>query len=226
MTSLIDKIVQTSRELEVRKGAIERFVPFLEALGNKDFPTLEHSVRVAYLNRDAANFTNLTHPRALFLPGLLHDVGKLAINPEILRKTSGFNEKDMEEMRKHVEYGCRILLGVADFSAYVLFFHHFFKRKGAYPREEDFREVFGDYFDKWSEGTKTLGKYCGRITSITDFYDAVTTRENDKFSPGQPRLFTREEAKGIIVRENQDQEYLINRLYDAGIFGGKKNGEE
>ena len=220
MKSLMDQIVKTSRELGVREGAIERFMPYLEALGNKDFPTLEHSVRVAYLNKDTAEFTNLVPPKTLWLPGLIHDVGKLAINPEILRKTSGFNEQDMEEMKKHVEYGCRIILGVADLSAYVLFFHHFFKRKGAYPKEEDFQKVFGEHFDKWSEGTKTLGKYCGRITSISDFYDAVTTRENDKFSPGRPRLFTKEEAKEIIVRENQDQEYLIGRLYDAGIFGG------
>lgn len=222
MKSLIDKIVKTSRELEVREGAIERFMPFLEALGNKDIPTLEHSVRVAYLGADISEFTHLVPQKTLWIPGLLHDVGKLAINPEIIRKTSGFNEKDMEQMRKHVEYGCRILLGIADFSAYALFFHHFFKRNSGYPREEDFRKIFGEYFDEWSEGTKTLGKYCGRLTSVSDFYDAVITRENDKFSPGKPRLPTKEEAREVIVRENQDQKYLINNLYGAGIFGGER----
>jgi len=218
MKDLIDRVVKTSRDLEVRKGAIEKFVPYIEALGNKDLLTLEHSVRVAYLNKEIADFTNLAPPRTLFLPGLLHDVGKLAVNPEILRKTAGFNEGNMKEMVKHVEYGCKILLGVADFSAYALFFHHFFKRTGAYPSPEDFRGIFGDYFDKWSEGTKTLGKYCGRLISIADFYDAITTRENDKYSPGKPRLPTAEESKKIIVQENLDQEYLIERLYGQGIF--------
>ncbi|MDD5192488.1 MAG: HD domain-containing protein [Candidatus Nanoarchaeia archaeon] len=221
MKSLIDKIVKTSRELEVKAGAIDIFVPLLEALGNKDMYTLEHSARVAYLGADISEFTHLVPKKTLWVPGLLHDIGKLAVNQEILKKTSGFNEEDMEHMKKHVEYGCRILLGTADFSAYALFFHHFFKKNSGYPKEEDFKKIFGNYFDKWTEGTKILGKYCGRLISVSDFYDAITTRENEKFSPGKPRLLTREEAKGIMVQENQDQEYLINRLYDAGIFGGK-----
>lgn len=222
MTSLIDKIVKTARELEVKEGAIERFVPKLEALGRKHLPTLEHSVRVGDLGKRIAELTYLVPPKALWMPGINHDLGKLTMDTELLTKTSGFNQFDMEQMKKHVEYGYYILLGIADFSAYSSAHHHYFKSQGRYPSLEDLNKLFADHFDSWSEGTKTLCKYCGRLLAVADFYDSATTRENDKFSPGKPRLFTREEAKEIIVKENQDQEYLINKLYDAGIFGSKR----
>jgi HD-GYP domain-containing protein (c-di-GMP phosphodiesterase class II) len=216
--SLLEKIIEASKDLEVKEGAMKKFIPLLEELQYKHIDSFEHSARVAFLGRDIAQATNLVHPRTLFLPGLLHDVGKLLIKPEILNKKIGFNAEDMKEMVNHVEYGCRLLLGIADFSAFVAFYHHYFKRKGAYPAPEDFNKIFGNHFDSWSEGTLTLGKYCGRLISVADFYDAVTTRENDKYTPGVMRLPTSEESKKMLIENNQDQYYLIDRLYEKGVF--------
>jgi HD-GYP domain-containing protein (c-di-GMP phosphodiesterase class II) len=216
--SLMDKILETSKELEVKEGAMQRLIPLIAELQYKHNESFEHSARVGFLGKDIAQVTNITHPKTLFLPGILHDVGKLLIKPEILNKKVGFNSEDMKEMVNHVEYGCRLLLGIADFSALVAFYHHYFKRKGAYPNPEDFKKIFGNHFDSWSEGTLTLAKYCGRIISVADFYDAVTTRENDKYTPGVMRLPTAEEAKKIVIDNNQDQDYLIEKLYEKGVF--------
>lgn len=219
MKDLMQRIEQDFEVLSTQPQARKKFMPYLEALKNKDIATFEHSIRVAYLGRDIAEFTNLVPAKTLWLPGLAHDVGKLLISPETLTKKVGFNEQDMAQMTNHVEYGCKMLLGVADFSAFALFYHHFFKSKGGYPPEADFKKIFGTHFDSWSEGSKTLAKYCGRLIAVADFYDAITTRKNDKFSPGQPRLPTPEESKQILTAENKDQTYLIERLYNAGIFG-------
>ena len=215
---LIQRIEEEFSRLQVNQDARRKFMPYMEALKNKDEATFEHSARVAYLGKDIAEFTLLVPGKTLWLPGLVHDIGKLIIRPRILTKTVGFNESDLKEMQSHVEYGCGMLLGVADFSSLALFYHHYFKARGAYPLPEDFSRIFGNRFDSWSEGTRTLAKYCGRLISIADFYDAITTRKNDKFSAGKPRLPTSEESKRLVIAENQDQKYLIEQLYDGGVL--------
>jgi hypothetical protein len=214
----LERIEADFQRMGAHPGASDRFMPYLEALNNKDEETLRHSVRVAHLGKKIADFTHLVPQKTLWLPGLVHDVGKLLIHPETLTKKVGFDEKDMEQMRNHVEYGCKMLLGVADFSAFALFYHHFFKTKGAYPSQEDFNRIFGKRFDSWTEGSRTLAKYCGRLIAVADFYDAATTRKNDKFSPGNPRLPTSDESKRMLIEENADQIHLIQGLYEAGIF--------
>jgi len=216
--NLIQRIEEDFNQLQVHPNARKKFMPYLEALKNKDEPTFEHSVRVAYLAKDIAEFTHLVPQKTLWLPGLVHDMGKLLIRPEVLKKIVGFNEEDRQEMRNHVEYGCKMLLGVADFSALTLFYHHYFKAKEAYPSPEDFFRIFGTRFDSWTEGTRTLAKYCGRLISIADFYDAMTTRKNDKFSPGELKTINPRELKEKVIAENDDQEYLIEQLYSGGIL--------
>lgn len=214
----IEKIAADFERFGVRPEARERFMPYLYALRNKDPKTFEHSVRVAYLCSSIADFTHLVPERTLWLPGLVHDVGKLLIRPETLTKTVGFDAQDMAQMRNHVGDGCRMLLGVADFSAFALFYHHYFKTREAYPSPEEFTIIFSDHFSGWREGTKTLAKYCGRLIALADFYDAITTRKNDKFSPGEARLPTAKESEKILAAENPDQGHLIGQLYEGGIF--------
>jgi response regulator RpfG family c-di-GMP phosphodiesterase len=207
------KLEQVFWELEIPNSTLERFVPYLDILANKDVPTWEHSVRVALLNKSIAEYTHLTHPKTMFLPGLVHDAGKATIDTATLKKTVGFDAQDMEKMKEHVLMGYRLLEGVCDFSAMVLLYHHFFG-KNAYPKEEDIPEPRIPY----SEGTRTLAKYCGRMTAIADFYDAAANRKNDKFSPGNPRLPTSDEAKAMLLSANQDQAFLIESLYTGGVL--------
>jgi HD-GYP domain-containing protein (c-di-GMP phosphodiesterase class II) len=219
MKNLIERVEKTFDRVDAHPDAKEKFIPLLQTLGNKDLDTLNHSVRVAYLGRRIAEYTHLIPPKTLWLPGLLHDIGKIVIDPRTLTKKEGFDERDMEQMKAHVEYGCKILLGIADFSAFALFYHHFFKTKGAYPTQEDFDRIFNGRFDSWTEGERTLAKYCGRLIAIADFYDAATTRKNNKHTKGnEVRSLDRDECKELLIKENRDQEYLIRKLYEKKIF--------
>lgn len=222
MTDLLERIEGDFERLEVRSGTREKVMPLILTLRDRDEGTFEHSVRVAYLGEGIARYTRIVAPRTIWLPGLLHDIGKLGVDPNCLRKRVGFNGEDMEKMKRHVEYGCKLLVGLADFSAIVTFYHHYFNPDSAYPAESDFKKIFGDRFDKWSEGSKTLAKYCGRLVSLADVWDALTTRENDRFSPGRPRLPSTEEAIEVLVKENRDQRFLIGGLSKEGVFGGQK----
>ena len=189
----------------------ESLTAYLTVVSNRDYETWEHSVRVGLKGLEVAKFLHLD-PRALFYSGLLHDVGKSLTDPKSLKKKEGFDGKDMAELKKHPSDGYRMVRGVHEFSAQVLLRHHQYVGEG-YPKQTPKCDV------DFSKGTQAMISYFSRLLGLIDFYDAVTHRENDKFSEdGTPRLPTPEEAKGILLGANNDQKLLINELYEAGIF--------
>lgn len=191
---------------EQNKGSINAF---LAVIKQKDVATYEHSVRVGLLSKMIAQHMHLDQ-NALFYAGTLHDVGKALIEPEILKKTEKFDERDMEQMRKHVEYSYQLLRGVHEFSAEIALRHHLFQEKG-YPKKLPKPKV------AYSGNTQLMINFYARLLSLADFYDALTTRDNDKH--GEKRQIGAKEAKQIMLGKNKDQRYLIEGLYKAGIFG-------
>ena len=115
-------------------------------------------------------------------------------------------------MRKHPIASYKMLRGQFDFSAQIALRHHRYVGKG-YPQQLPKCPV------EFGRGTQTMIDFFARVLGLVDFYDALTHRENDKFSTdGKPRLPTPEESKDIMLKANPDQAYFINELYDAGIF--------
>lgn len=182
---------------------------YLRILKIKDQATYEHSVRVGLLSVKIARHMHLD-PKALLFAGTLHDIGKILIMPETLKKTAGFNEQDMELIRKHPEYTYNLLRGIHEFSAEVALRHHRFQENG-YPRRLPKSKI------PFSANTQIMIDFFARILSLADFYDAITSRVNDKF--GDKRKLAPDEVKPIIIMKNQDQRYLIEDLYVNGIFG-------
>ncbi len=71
----------------------------------------------------------------LGLTGLLHDIGKIGINKDILNKTIELTEEDWQEIKRHPEIGYHILRSVNEFAElaeYVLAHHERIDGKG-YP---------------------------------------------------------------------------------------------
>jgi len=199
-------------ELKISQEIRDKFMPYLDILSHKDLPTWEHSVRVGLLGKRIADYTH-EDPRALFLPGIVHDIGKALIDSRTLNKTIGFCAKDKEQMDLHPLYGYRLLEGVAPFSALVSYYHHYFGKEG-YPLENQLPCINIPF----SEDSKHWAKECARKVAIADFWDAATHRENDKYFPGNPRLPTREEAFEIIMKNGGSRKYLIEQLYLRGIL--------
>jgi HD-GYP domain-containing protein (c-di-GMP phosphodiesterase class II) len=210
--NLEQRLKDSFRELEISSEIQSKFMPYLDLLRLKDEATWAHSVRVGFLGKEIAQYKH-DDPHALFLPGIVHDVGKLLIDSNTLKKKQGFNQDDKKLMDEHPIYGYQLLEGVAPFSALVSYYHHYFGERG-YPRNRPLPAVNVAF----SEDTLHYAKECSRIVSIADFWDALTTRENDKFSPGKPRLPTREEAIGIILGNSGCRKYLVKKLYDDGVL--------
>jgi diguanylate cyclase (GGDEF)-like protein/putative nucleotidyltransferase with HDIG domain len=94
------------------------------------------------------------------LAGSLHDLGKLAIPEEILRKPGPLNEAERLVLERHPQIGYRMLdsLGVEPVASWVLHHHERWDGNG-YPERK-------------SGGEIPLG---ARILFVADAYDAMTT---------------------------------------------------
>lgn len=122
-----------------------------------------HSVRVSTLCENMGKALKLseTEIQELKTAGLLHDIGKIAINESILNKAGKLNEKEREEINNHPEIGYRILCSVNDMSdiaEYVLSHHERWDGSG-YPRGLKGEEI----------------PIQARILAIADAYDAMTS---------------------------------------------------
>ncbi len=90
-------------------------------LAERDGSTEEHTRRVAVLAAQVGEELKLpaTARRHLAVGGLLHDMGKLSVPLEILRKPSGLTDEEFAEIKRHPEAGRRLLDELGGFSPVV-----------------------------------------------------------------------------------------------------------
>ncbi|MBF4692052.1 HD-GYP domain-containing protein [Fusibacter ferrireducens] len=109
----------------------------------------------------------------------MHDVGKIYVDHNILRKKGPLSEDEFQEMKLHTIYGERIV-GASDYlkmaSEIALNHHEKFDGSG-YPNHKRGEEI----------------PLSARIVSLADIYDAL--RSPRSYKPG----FSHEEAYNIIV---------------------------
>jgi putative nucleotidyltransferase with HDIG domain len=125
--------------------------------------TAGHSERVTELALRIGWVLGLSQKEldALHRGGLLHDIGKIGIPPEILDKMGRLTVEESEVMRRHVRIGARILEPVAAYAhviPIILQHHEWFDGSG-YP-------------DGLSGEAISLG---GRIFAVADSFDALTS---------------------------------------------------
>jgi HD-GYP domain-containing protein (c-di-GMP phosphodiesterase class II) len=90
-------------------------------LAERDCSTEEHTRRVAILAAQVGEELKLpaTARRHLAVGGLLHDIGKLAVPLEILRKPAGLTDDEYAEIKRHPEAGRLLLEELGGFSPTV-----------------------------------------------------------------------------------------------------------
>ncbi len=84
----------------------------VNALDARDPYSAGHSVAVAVYARDLADEIGLapTDVQRVYLSGLLHDIGKIAVPDAILRKPAALTAREFDEIRLHPTIGEQILL--------------------------------------------------------------------------------------------------------------------
>lgn len=135
----------------------------MQCLRGFDDMTYMHSMNVALICHVIGHWRGLSpeEQNVLVLCGLLHDIGKLKIPPEIISKPGRLTDEEFAQIRSHPELGYEILQ-TKDLDTRVmqaaLQHHERFNGKG-YPRHLTSAEI-----DKFSA-----------IVAIADVYDAMTS---------------------------------------------------
>jgi putative nucleotidyltransferase with HDIG domain len=133
-----------------------------ELWGRLDGATRAHLVRVGRLAGDLACHVGLSarDREAARLAGLVHDIGKLGIPPEIVAKAAPLDLAERRLMRSHPELGARWLEGAVSPEVVDAIRHHHERMDGrGYP-----------------DGVRAgeLPTVC-RLVSVADTYDAIVS---------------------------------------------------
>jgi diguanylate cyclase (GGDEF)-like protein len=134
------------------------------ALDIRDKMTHRHARRVARMSAFVAREMHLNEEQVLQIEyaAALHDIGKIGVADEILRKAEPLEPGEWQEMKRHSDLGYQILNGIdflGDAASIVYAHHERFDGKG-YPRG-----LKGDEMP--------LG---ARVFAVVDAYDAMTSR--------------------------------------------------
>lgn len=134
----------------------------LATLFVKSMETKEHTERIKDLCLLIGERMKLSirEKDELTLFALLHDIGKVGIEEDILLKPGSLTEEEWQVMKKHSEIGYRIALNtpeLAFIAEYILYHHERYDGKG-YPQGLKGKEI----------------PLLCRILSVADAYDAMT----------------------------------------------------
>jgi len=110
----------------------------LKTLNEKNASEKIHSEKVSLISRKIGEAMNLDYDtlKEIEISGLMHDIGKIAINQNLLNKPGKLTESEYEEIKRHPEISYQILKSLDAYSPlaeYVLSHHERWDGKG-YPR--------------------------------------------------------------------------------------------
>ncbi|MDD4493592.1 MAG: HD domain-containing protein [Eubacteriales bacterium] len=155
-------IRDTKIDLKVNTYQDTTISMLLAALREQCVETKEHASRLeAHCHLLGPHFQLTSEEmEELSLLAVLHDIGKIGVNPAILKNPGPLTSKDWIEMKRHSELGWRIVREFPDLGAvanYILFHHERWDGKG-YP-----------------SGLKADNiPLPSRILAVADTYDAMT----------------------------------------------------
>lgn len=161
-------------DLLLADTAGEAIVTGLGSLRSHDSYTFDHSVDVTAVGLLLARRARWPEWRLrLFAIGLLlHDIGKLCVDPDLLNKPGRLGDTELERMRQHPALGYRIiketLPAVGPLPAQVAYQHHERQDGQGYPRGLRGSNRLGD-----GEG-RHIHDF-GALAAVADVYDALIT---------------------------------------------------
>ena len=171
------RVIQNMVDLVIED---EPIVLGLSTIRDYDDYTFTHSINVAILSMCLGQRTGLsrTSLHRLGICGLFHDLGKLYMPLEIIKKPGKLSESEFEEIKKHTIYSVIQIIKLQaahDLKAKILlppFEHHLKYDLSGYPK---------------TNRKKPVGLF-SQILTITDVFDAITSPRiyrHSAFSPDQ-----------------------------------------
>ena len=165
LTSAFNDLMRglAAAEAETRSAYLGAIRALAAALDARDPYTAGHSERVSTLSVMMGRVMNLgsSDLEVLRLGALLHDIGKIGVSDEILRKTGPLTGEEFEQIKRHPALGARILRQVPFLAPHlpIVELHHERPDGRGYPfglRAEDI-------------------PLAARIVHVADAFDAMTS---------------------------------------------------
>lgn len=157
-----DKLIEDVDKLVFKSRSKYHIFDMLHNIKSFDDETYKHSVNVAMINNVFADWLGMseTEKKLLTMCGLLHDVGKLLIDKDVLRKPGRLTDEEFEEIKQHPMRGYQCLKDkkIPESVKRVALLHHERSDGKGYP--------FGFRISE-------IDPYAA-ITAIADVYDAMT----------------------------------------------------
>ena len=167
------RTIQLNQALDSLEGSYRTTLKALvAALETRDTDTHGHSQRVVDFSLRLGRELGLDKDRlrSLEFGSLLHDIGKIGIPDEILRKPSRLTDDEWQQMRQHPALGQRILAGIEFLEGAAL--------------------VVAQHHEKWDGSGYPHGLRAGeidfnaRIFAVVDAFDAMIS--NRVYRAGKP----------------------------------------
>ena len=189
-------VAQQKQVSDMRLQITNRLANLIE---NRDTETGEHVARTsAYVKTLAedcleegvySDYINKEFIEKMYTLAPMHDVGKIFVSDKILRKPGRLTPEEFEEIKKHAEYGGRvveqILSGISDdeqirFASDIAMYHHEKWDGSGYPKGLKGNEI----------------PLSARIMAIADVFDALVSKRCYKDA------ISAEEAFKIIKKDS------------------------
>lgn len=149
------------REKKNRQIALECIGAVVDTIDAKDPFSKGHSFRVAAYTVEIARRMNLKNLDSIYMIALLHDVGKIGIPEDILKRVGRLMPDEYALMKHHTEFGRMILSEVPSLPGIT---------EGAKYHHEHYD---GTGYNEGLRGDSI--PLIGRIIGVADAYDAMTS---------------------------------------------------
>ena len=204
--------VQTRRS---RRLAREMMITLSKTVDTKDHYTDGHSRRVAALCAEIGRRLGKSESEQVLLYeiGLLHDIGKIGIREDIIRKNTRLSDDEFAEVKSHTVKGFEILKHIHDMPRL---------REGARWHHERFD---GSGYPDGLKGEEIPES--ARIACIADCYDAMTSTRTYSVPKRQEDVraeierckgtwFDPEIADVMLAMIDEDKDYKMNENSSGG----------
>jgi HD-GYP domain-containing protein (c-di-GMP phosphodiesterase class II) len=188
------KAAQENRELFV--GTVKALAA---AIDGKDKYTRGHSERVARISVAIGKQLGLSADEleTLRISALLHDVGKIAIDDNILKKPAALTNEEFEVMKTHPQKGYKIMSQIPAMKEFLpgMYMHHEMVNGQGYPQGLTDKQI----------------PLQAKIVSVADTFDAMT--------------IDRPYQKGMLLPEALDRiKSFVGTRYDPSVVNALIRG--
>lgn len=190
---------------ELKQSYQDTLTVLASAIEMRDHYTVGHTWRVTNFAMVIARELKWTEEKLeeCEMGGVLHDVGKIAVDDAIIRKPAGLTDEEREKMKVHPERGARLMQDVemlVPLIPYALHHHERYDGKG-YPYGLIGEEISLE----------------GRLIAVADAFDAMTSNRPYRKGMDPDEAIRRvEEAKGTQF-DPEIVEALIRCYQDGKI---------